>query len=158
MGAAVKYLAGGIRGICHARRRYAPTRNELGRFSAELAPGPADSMCIKRFPRQTTMRQQYQTLQYFAAVQRLRARGDAIEWEELPSLADSLAERLVNDASRRHDEPSGHGSAWDNTMPSDLLSLVPTEPFRETLDGLATREVNEPDVFRHFFGARTSNT
>lgn len=101
------------------------------------------------------MRQQFQTLQYFAAVQRLRARGDAIEWEELPSLADSLADRLVNDPSRRRADPSSYGAPWDNTMPADLLSIAPTQPFRETLNGLVTREVHEPDVFRHFFGDST---
>jgi hypothetical protein len=99
------------------------------------------------------MRQQFQTLSHFKATQRLRARGDAIEWEELPSLANSLQERLVNDPARRRAEPSSYVSAWDNTMPADLLSLAAPQPFEETLTGLATREVNEPEVFRHFFGA-----
>jgi len=102
------------------------------------------------------MRQHFQTLQHFAAVQRMRARGDAIEWEELPSLADSLADRLINDPMRRRADAVGQNSAWDNTMPADLLSIAPTQPFRETLNGLVTREVNEPDVFRHFFGPSTT--
>ena len=38
-------------------------------------------------------------------------------------------------------------------MPADLLAITPTQPFSETLRGLATREVMEPDVFRHFFGS-----
>jgi hypothetical protein len=87
-----------------------------------------------------------------AALNRVVAYGGSIEWEELPSLADSLAERLVNDARRRQTMPH-YSSAWDNTMPAGLDVLVPAEPFQETLSGLVQREVREPDVFRHFFGA-----
>jgi hypothetical protein len=89
---------------------------------------------------------------YAASLNRAIAYGGGIEWEELPSLADSLAERLVNDASRRQAMPH-YSSAWDNTLPADLDVLVPAEPFQETLSGLVQREVLEPDVFRHFFGA-----
>jgi len=101
------------------------------------------------------MRQQFQTLQHFTAMQRLRARGDAIEWEELPSLADTLAERLINEPSQRRLEAQTGNSPWDNTLPADLLSFAPPQPFRETIDGLETREVTEPDLFRHFFGNQT---
>ena len=91
--------------------------------------------------------------QYHAAsLNRLIAYNGSIEWEELPSLADSLAERLVNDVKRRQTMPY-FSSAWDNTMPADLDVLAPTQPFQETLSGLVQREVLEPDVFRHFFGA-----
>jgi hypothetical protein len=44
-------------------------------------------------------------------------------------------------------------AAWDNTMPAGLDVSVPARPFEETLCGLVQREVLEPDVFRHFFGA-----
>ena len=66
--------------------------------------------------------------------------SDAIEWEELPSLAAAL----------RH---SGHasGPVWDVTMPASLEPVFEPDPFREEIAGLATREVREPDVFRHFF-------
>lgn len=79
---------------------------------------------------------------------------DALEWEELPSLADSLAQRLVmlgerHGAAGRPGPPGG----WAATMPAELQPPVHSEPFREVLTGLATREVNEPDVFHHFFGA-----
>jgi hypothetical protein len=99
------------------------------------------------------MRHSTSSLQHFISAKRLLARGDAIEWEELPSLADSLAERLVNDpVRRRHSVHYTPVAPWDNTMPADLLSLTPSQPYRETLTGLVTREVLEPDVFRHFFG------
>jgi hypothetical protein len=82
---------------------------------------------------------------------------DAIEWEELPSLADSLTQRrqplgMERALAATPHEPTHFNSAWTNTMPADLVDMPPTEPFRETLRGLETREVNEPEVFRHFFG------
>jgi hypothetical protein len=89
-----------------------------------------------------------------ASLNRLLAYNGSIEWEELPSLADSLAERLIDDTKRRQPQVQ-YGSAWDNTLPADLDVLVPGQPFRETLSGLVQREVLEPDVFRHFFGATT---
>ncbi|MGZ5206313.1 MAG: hypothetical protein ACXWCU_18425 [Caldimonas sp.] len=66
----------------------------------------------------------------------------AIEWEELPSLAGSLAQRIVAATS----------GPWDATRPAELDVAVPSQPFREPVVGVAIREVNEPDVFRHFFG------
>ncbi len=79
---------------------------------------------------------------YLARAYRPAAPAGAIEWEELPSLAGSLAQRIVASAT----------SPWDSTRPSALDSPVPSQPFREPVDGVAIREVNEPDVFRHFFG------
>ena len=105
---------------------------------------------------QITMRHSTSSLQQFLSAKRFLARGDAIEWEELPSLADSLAERMTSDPVRRRHATQFDGapiSAWDNTMPADLLTLAPSQPYRETLSGLVTREVLEPDVFRHFFGS-----
>jgi hypothetical protein len=102
------------------------------------------------------MRHATPSLQQFVSAKRFLAHGDAIEWEELPSLADSLDKRLVNDPVRRRTATQFDGapvSAWDNTMPADLLSITPTQPYRETLTGLVTREVLEPEVFRHFFGS-----
>jgi hypothetical protein len=66
---------------------------------------------------------------------------DAIEWEELPSLAGQVP-RAANHAT----------PAWLATMPAALVEQTPTTPFREPMRGLVVREVNEPDVFRHFFG------
>jgi hypothetical protein len=97
--------------------------------------------------------------QRYSSVDRFRPASDVIEWEELPSMANSLAERLVNDPARRRGgafSDAARFSAWDNTMPADLLVITPSQPFQETLSGLAMREVHEPDVFRHFFGGSAS--
>jgi hypothetical protein len=72
-----------------------------------------------------------------------RAAADAIEWEELPSLVGSLGKNLAAATS----------NPWDATRPADLDVPVPSQPFREPVDGMAIREVLEPDVFRHFFGS-----
>lgn len=94
------------------------------------------------------------------------APAGAIEWEELPSLAPSLAQRLVvlgsrgvgaaaASAARLRDGVLGasSGSPWDSTRPAALDARIVSSPFREPFEGVAIREVNEPDVFRHFFGA-----
>lgn len=95
--------------------------------------------------------------------------GGVIEWEELPSLAGSLVERLVVSGDRHHSasftaragtaafEPAVRsGQPWDDTRPADLEPARPPQPFHEPFNGLAIREVSEPDVFRHFFGALRS--
>ncbi|MEP7302835.1 MAG: hypothetical protein ABI699_15075 [Caldimonas sp.] len=69
--------------------------------------------------------------------------ADAIEWEELPSLAGSLARRIV----------AATNGPWDATRPAELEPATASQPVREPVDGLAIREVTEPDVFRHFFGS-----
>lgn len=81
--------------------------------------------------------------------------GDAIEWEELPSFADSLTQRLVVLGSRPlADRVEAAGApAWIETMAAELDMSAPSEPFRETLAGLESREVFEPEVFRLFFGS-----
>ena len=105
--------------------------------------------------------------QYFAATQRAVTsavnHADAIEWEELPSLAGSLAKRLVRRTpmpTRANDSTfmnsTSFASAWDNTLPAALDVTPPSQPFYEPFQGLVTREVNEPGVFRHFFGADAS--
>ena len=83
---------------------------------------------------------------------RPRPAEGAIEWEELPSLADTLATRLVS-RGLRHDGSSGSGQPWDATLPAALDALPPPNPFREPLFGCAVREVADHDVFRHFFGS-----
>ncbi len=98
----------------------------------------------------------FQPRQYFADAHRAVAYGDGIEWEELPSLAQQLAAhraRLAADASHA-DARTFHESAWDETRPSALDVAEATSEFCEALEGLATREVTAPDVFRHFFGDR----
>jgi hypothetical protein len=104
-----------------------------------------------------------QPKQYFASTHRAVMHGDAIEWEELPSLAATLAQRLTTrgawrrDAAARtggrDDTPPASVSPWDATLPVELDAVAPSQPFSEPLSGLATREVHEPGVFQHFFGA-----
>lgn len=90
-----------------------------------------------------------------------------IEWEELPSLSPvvlrrhvpqgsyAIAANLVDEArARLRSEPSTK-PVWEETMPSVLDPLQPSGPLADThIDGLAAREILEPDLFRHFFGAR----
>lgn len=86
-------------------------------------------------------------------ISQVMGRRDAIEWEELPSFADSLSHRLVTLGTRRGaDDADTAPVAWAETMASSLDMLPPSEPFREPLEGLQTREVHEPDIFRLFFG------
>ena len=79
----------------------------------------------------------------------------AIEWEELPSLAGWLAARQVVLARDAAGVARSFAAApvWDATRPAEFDPMPPSQPFREPLRGLALREVHEPDVFRHFFGA-----
>ena len=88
------------------------------------------------------------------------------EWEELPSLTHvvlrrhlpsasfTLAAELVSEARiRLHSAPPA-APVWLETAPAALDPLQPSEPLHDTaLEGLAAREIVEPDVFRHFFGA-----
>ncbi len=65
-----------------------------------------------------------------------------IEWEELPSLVQRVRPSLAT-----------AGVPWDATRPAALEPMSVSQPFREPLEGVAIREVMEPDVFRHFFGS-----
>ena len=100
---------------------------------------------------------------HFSQLFRSRTELGAIEWEELPSLAGSLAARLIVHGSRQHADGAsterdprcgvtGH-SAWDATCPAAFETSLPERPFLEPVSGVSMREVHEPDVFRHFFGA-----
>ena len=98
-----------------------------------------------------------QPRQHFASTQRAVANADAIEWEELPSLAKRLINRGgagpvrgANDS--RFQNSMSFDAPWGATMPAALDPAPVSQPFVERLEGLATREVNEPDVFQHFFG------
>lgn len=90
-----------------------------------------------------------------------------IEWEELPSLSEvvlrrhvpqgsyAIAANLVDEARARLRAEPSTGPVWVETMPAVLDPLQPSEPLADTrIDGLAAREIVEPDLFRHFFGAR----
>src|ERR1700712_3409368 len=77
-----------------------------------------------------------------------RAVADAIEWEELPSLARQV--QRVKKAQADGAPPEV--TTWGETAAGGLGTVPDSLPFVEELRGLATREVIEPDVFRHFFG------
>jgi hypothetical protein len=81
---------------------------------------------------------------------------DTIEWEEMPSL---VAPRMAPArAPQVHTEPmlraqaAEFNTAWGVTMPAHLDTTPQPAPFREAIRGLVTREMNEPDLFREFFG------
>jgi hypothetical protein len=88
------------------------------------------------------MRHAPSTLHFSHAFRAAPAPG-SIEWEELPSLASSVRQRVVSAPA---------AAPWDATRPAELERPAPSQPFREPLHGVAIREVLEPDVFRHFFG------
>jgi hypothetical protein len=84
------------------------------------------------------------------------ASADAIEWEELPSLASTVAQRRqmpTDSAASRAFTPSTFGNAWSATERGDLHDTPEPQAFKEPLRGMAVREVHEPEVFSHFFGA-----
>jgi hypothetical protein len=95
-----------------------------------------------------------------------RAAPGSVEWEELPALPQlvlrrhvpqasyAIAHEMVREAQARLREAPPAAPVWTETMPAIFDPLVPSAPLADTpLDGLAAREIAEPDVFRHFFGA-----
>ncbi|MCK6422928.1 MAG: hypothetical protein L6Q73_18765 [Aquabacterium sp.] len=78
--------------------------------------------------------------------------ADALEWEELPSLADVLQRYR-----ERGTAAQAAALAWTHTQPQALddsrpARVDPAVPFDEVIDGLHTRELVGPDLFEHFFG------
>ena len=43
-------------------------------------------------------------------------------------------------------------TAWGVTMPADLMTASASEAYQEPIRGLVTREVDEPELFKLFFG------
>lgn len=87
------------------------------------------------------------------------------EWEDLPSLTGvvlrrhlpagsyELASEFVADARERLRSEPPAAPVWVETVPGLLDPLMPSEPLADTqIDGLAAREIVEPDLFRIFFG------
>jgi hypothetical protein len=74
-----------------------------------------------------------------------RSRDMSIDWEFLPSL-NHLLDR---NESAPHDVP-----VWAETMPADFDKMEESDPFREALEGLAIREVTEPEIFKAYFGSQ----
>lgn len=76
-----------------------------------------------------------------------------IEWEDMPSLVARVAQRNAADHGSANSSRFNTSQAWDETRPAEFDAASVSQPFREPFSGLAIREVSEPDVFRHFFGA-----
>jgi hypothetical protein len=67
----------------------------------------------------------------------------SIDWEAQPS----LQHLVVRTDSAHQDAPN-----WAETMPATFESLDEPQVFHEPLEGLSIREMNEPEIFRVFFG------
>jgi hypothetical protein len=81
---------------------------------------------------------------------------DSIEWEELPSSCQTAPPVLYTiptpQAANPVEAANQFNNGWSNTLPADLVETPLPQPFIEPLQGLAMREMNEPELFRHFFG------
>lgn len=56
------------------------------------------------------------------------------------------------DLIARRNAAQEFNTAWGVTMPADLATLQQNAPYHEPIRGLVTREVNEPELFKLFFG------
>jgi hypothetical protein len=72
-----------------------------------------------------------------------KAPDRGIEWEFQPS----LQHLVVRTEAAHHDTPT-----WAETMPVSFDSLNEPVTFREPLEGLSVRDLDEPEIFRVFFG------
>ena len=81
---------------------------------------------------------------------------DSIEWEELsgpgPAATPALRPIAMPKAIDQARATQHFNAAWNNTMPAHLVETPPPAPFSEPLAGMVMREMNEPDLFKHFFG------
>lgn len=82
----------------------------------------------------------------------LDRRNDPVDWDGVHSVADLSALGCINPGSAGRVWPTGPSvlGGWAPTMPADLDD-TPEPMFQETIKGLSTREVHEPELFMHFF-------
>ena len=73
----------------------------------------------------------------------LRQPDMGIDWEIQPSL-----QHLV----RRADDAHADAPTWAETMPASLEQMNAPTTFREPLEGLSVRDIEEPEIFNVFFG------
>ena len=66
-----------------------------------------------------------------------------IDWEFQPS----LQHLVVRPEAASRDTPT-----WAETMPASFDEINEPVTFRETLEGLAVRDIHEPEIFLAFFG------
>ena len=69
----------------------------------------------------------------------------SIAWEAQPSLQHLV---VRTDASPDDDAVP----TWAETMPVSLEAMSAPVVFREPLEGLSVRDIDEPEIFRVFFG------
>ena len=84
-----------------------------------------------------------------------RGASGFVEWDDTPSFAESLPNRLSWNGSQ-HGAIDANRTVYADTMPSELMPAPATPastPFTEPVEGLSVREVNDVDVFRHFFAS-----
>jgi hypothetical protein len=58
----------------------------------------------------------------------------------------------ITPAALRRNSAAEFNTAWGVTLPADLAATQTPAPFNETIRGLAMREVDEPELFKLFFG------
>ena len=66
-----------------------------------------------------------------------------IDWEFQPSL-----QHLI----RRGEPAAQDAPTWAETLPVPFEAFQEPEVFREALQGLSVRDLDEPEIFRVFFG------
>ena len=72
-----------------------------------------------------------------------RAPDMGIDWEFQPSL-----QHLV----KRTESAQQEAPSWAETMPAPFDATPEPVTFREPLEGLSMRDIDEPEIFRLFFG------
>jgi len=72
-----------------------------------------------------------------------RAPEGGIDWEFQPSM-----QHLV----KRTQAARPDATVWAETMPATLDEFNQPVVFREPLEGLAMRDIDEPEIFLAFFG------
>ena len=70
-----------------------------------------------------------------------------IDWEVQPSLQHLVV---------RTDAVQPEAPTWAETMPVAFDELQEPVTFREPLEGLSVRNIDEPEIFRVFFGEAES--
>jgi len=71
----------------------------------------------------------------------------SIAWEAQPSL-----QHLVVRTDGAAEAPN-----WAETMPASLEAVSAPVVFREPLEGLSVRDIDEPEIFKVFFGDRATS-
>jgi hypothetical protein len=66
-----------------------------------------------------------------------------IDWEVQPSLQHLVV---------RADDAPADAPTWAETLPVAFDALPEPIVFREALEGLSVRDIDEPEIFRVFFG------